>query len=241
MQDFNGIAKKLERAEENIYNLYAEMERFFQSCEYPVLPQDEPQTLAKAIDYHKNLSIPPRFSVLAGEVIHHLRSCFDHVAWHFTIGPVKNFRKIEFPVFDEKPLNHDGRRLYDRKIEGITDPKVRALIEDLQPYRASDPLDDPLHIIHDFDISDKHRELILCVGTGGTVLPRSMQGVIEAYQREHPDADSAEVARHFKSYGPTQPFVSFRNFGKRGIKSVTEGLVELFNYTVREIDKFRLL
>jgi hypothetical protein len=238
MQDFTGMAEKLKRAEENIFNLHFEMEGFFEKCDYPVLPQDDKELLLKAIEYHKNLFIPLRFSVLAGEIIHHLRSCFDHLVWHFSVGPVKNPRQIEFPVFKD-PLDKRGRERFEGKIEGITDPKARSLIERLQPYNAADPTDDPLWLIHDFDIIDKHKELILCVGTGGVVLPRTMQNVIESYQRAHPDFDSAQVARHFKSYGPSQPFVSFRNFGGRGIKSVTEGLIGLFNYTIRVVEEFR--
>jgi hypothetical protein len=176
--------------------------------------------------------------VLAGEIVHHLRSCFDHVAWHFCAGPVKNPRQVEFPIFIQR-LDKRSLERFEGKIQGITDPKVRSLIERLQPYNAADPANDPLWIIHDFDITDKHKELILCVPTGGTVLPRAMQSVIESYQRAHPNLDSAQVARHFKSYGPTQPFISFRDFGGRGIKAVTEGLIELFNYTIRVLDEFR--
>jgi len=80
MQDFAGIAEKLKRSEENIYNLNSEIERFFEESDYPVLPENDRKTLLKAIEYHKNLVIPPRFSVLAGETIHHLRSCFVSVA-----------------------------------------------------------------------------------------------------------------------------------------------------------------
>jgi hypothetical protein len=240
MQDFSGIAEKLVRAEENIYNLHAEMEGFFEKCDYPTLPQDDKEMLLKAIQYHKNLVIPPRFGMLAGEIIHHLRSCFDHVAWHFSVGPVDDPRRIEFPVF-EKPFNNDRRKRFEGKIQGITDLKARSLIERIQPHNAPYPLDDPLWIIHDFDILDKHREPILCAGTGSTVLPRSMKGVIDSYQRAHPELTSAQIARHFKGDGPTQPSVSFRNFGRREIYPVSEGLIDLFNYTISVVDEFRNL
>jgi hypothetical protein len=241
MQDFTGIAEKLTRAEENIHNLYAEMEGFFQKSDYPVLPENDKELLFKAIEYHKNLVIPPRFSVLAGEVIHHLRSCFDHVVWHFSVGPVKHPRQVEFPVFDKLPVDKRDRERFGGKIQGITDPDARSLIERLQPYNTSDPTDDPLWLIHDFDIIDKHKELILCVGTGGIVLPREMKGILESYQRAHPELDSAQVARHFKGHGPSQPFVSFRNFGRRKIEPVTEGLIKLFDYTISAIKEFTAL
>jgi hypothetical protein len=131
MQQFRGIAEKLVRAKENIDNLDREITVFFEKSEYPVLPKNDPKLLLKAVD-HKNLAVPPRFSVLAGEVIHHLRSCFDHIVWHFSILPVKNVRKIEFPVFETPPTNHDGRKLFEGKITGIANPSVRSVIERLQ-------------------------------------------------------------------------------------------------------------
>jgi hypothetical protein len=77
------MAEKLDRAKENIFNLDAEITVSFEKCVYPVLQVNDPKLLLEAIEYHKNLIIPPRFSVLAGEAVHHLRSCFDHVAWYF--------------------------------------------------------------------------------------------------------------------------------------------------------------
>ena len=118
MQDFRGIGAKLYRAEENIFNLYEEIERFFEEGDHPILPKDDGKSFSEAIEYHKNRVIPPRFSVLAGEIVHHLRSCFDHVVWHFSVLKVKNIRKIEFPVFETAPINQDGRKLFEGKIAG---------------------------------------------------------------------------------------------------------------------------
>lgn len=216
MQDFSGIAEKLERANESIHNLDSEIAIFFQECDYPRIPENDGESLRKAIQYHRNLRIPPRFSVLAGEIIHHLRSCFDHVVWHFTVQPVKNVRKIEFPIFDEPPANHDGRKLFEGKVAGITNLDALSLIKGLQPYNAADPLDDPLLIIHNFDVTDKHKELVICAGTASRFFPLQMKSVIQSYEREHPELDSAQVAHHFKNYGPLMPYISFRNFGRRG-------------------------
>jgi hypothetical protein len=241
MQQFSGIAEKLVRAKENLFNLYSEIERFFEEGDYPVLPQNDRKALLKAIAYHKNRVIPPRFAVLSGELIHHLRSCFDHVAWHFSVLPVKNVRKIEFPVFEAAPINHDGRKLFEGKIAGIADTNARALIERLQPHNAADPLNDPLWIIHDFDIVDKHRELVVCAGIGRLVVSVEMGPIIESYKRAHPELNPAQIARHFDRHGTTQPSVSFRNFGRREIQPVIPGLTELFNYTVEVVKQFEIL
>jgi hypothetical protein len=241
MQGFDGIDAKLARAYENILNLDKEIAAFFQKCDYPVIPENDMELLREAIKYHANLAIPPRFSVLASEIIHHLRSCFDHIVWHFTVQPVKNIRKIEFPVFDELPANNDGRKLFEGKIAGIADSNVRSLIERLQPYNAPDPLDDPLHIIHDFDIVDKHKEVVICAGTASRFIPAQIQSILESYEREHPELNSAQVAHHFKNYGPMMPYISFRDFGRRKLQPVIPGLTDLFNYTVKVVESFEVL
>src|ERR1035438_5553365 len=163
MQEFSGIDAKLERAAENIENLYSEMVRFFQKCDCPVPPKDNNEMFSEATEHFKNFPVPPRFGVLVGEINHQLRSCFDHIVWHFSIasiGNIDNIRKIEFPVFDTLPAKKTSSEHFEGKIKGVTNSKARALIENFQPYKATDPHDSPLWIIHDFDIVDKHRELI---------------------------------------------------------------------------------
>lgn len=241
MQEFAGIWEKLKRAEENIHNLDSEIALFFQKSDFPRIPEDDDELLRKAIQYHRNLPIPPRFSVLAGEIIHHLRSCFDHIVWHFTVQPGKNVRKIEFPVFEEPPANHIGRKFFEGKIAGITNSEVLSIIHGLQPYAATDPLNDPLSIIHNFDIMDKHRELVICAGTASRFFPPHMQKVIESYEGEHPELNSAQVAHYFKDFGPLMPYISFRDFGTRKIEPVIPGLVELFNHTVKSVKRFEVV
>jgi hypothetical protein len=51
MQDFEGIAEKLVRAEENLVNLDGEIADFFQKGDYPVLPEHDNELLLKAIKY----------------------------------------------------------------------------------------------------------------------------------------------------------------------------------------------
>jgi hypothetical protein len=67
-----------------------------------------------------------------------------------------------------------------------------------KPHNAPDPLDTALWIIHDFDIVDKHKELVVCAATGSTLFPIEMQAIIERYKHEHPELNAAQIARHFK-------------------------------------------
>ena len=207
---FDGIAEKLKRSNENILNLKAEVASFFQEGKYPILPEDDDKILLEAIEYHKQLVIPPRFSVLAGEVIHHLRSCLDHVVWQFSSPQYRKdgWRKIEFPVFDKRPVDKQSVSLYQGKTKGVTNTNVLSLIESRQPYNAPDPIDSPIHIIHDMDRIDKHRELVLHFPIGTREFPIAVGTLIDRYQREHPDAAPTELAMEFKSYGNLVPQIS---------------------------------
>jgi hypothetical protein len=237
---FAGIDEKLIRANESIRNLEAEIARFFQEGEYPVLPQHNDEFLLKALEYHQQRLIPPRFSVLAGEIIHHLRSCLDHIVWHFSTSTyrVKHIRQIQFPVFKKRPVNEKSAERYKGKVEGITNTAVLSLIEGLQPYNAPDPIESPIFIIHDMDIIDKHRELVLCVPTGLLELPMEIGRIVESYKSAHPESTPAELTLKFQSYGNLLPRISFKNFGRRTIQPVVPGLIELFNYTVNTIKAF---
>jgi len=237
----DGIVAKLKRSKENILNLEAEISGFFQEGDYALLPEHNRKLLLKAIEYHKNRPIPLRFGVLAGEIIHHLRSCFDHVVWHFSTGPAQNNMPVEFPVFTEEPVKKNDIARFKGKIQKITNPKVVSLIEGLQPYSTTDPMNDPLGIIHNFDITDKHKKLVLCIGTASRNFPLEMSAVIESYEREHPELDTAQLANHFKAHGAAKPSVSFRNFGRREIESVIPGLTKLHQYTFNVIRQFEVL
>src|SRR5207302_10873159 len=102
---FDGIEEKLKRADQNIRNLDSEMASWIQSSDYPTIPNDNIEVFQKAVDYHAAREMPLRFSVLAGEVVHHLRSCLDHLAWAFssTKERTEHPTRIEFPVFGSEP------------------------------------------------------------------------------------------------------------------------------------------
>jgi hypothetical protein len=232
--DFSGIAEKLKRSHENIQNLKVEITDFFNASRYPEIPHDDADLILEAIAYHKQLVIPPRFAVLSGEIIHHLRSILDHVVWQFSSLQyrAKHFRKIQFPICKSRPIDEKSRASYEGKILGITDPEILDLIEKFQPYNSQDPLDDPLVILHDMDIADKHREILVCSSIGGMDFPIAMRDVVENYQCAHPELNSAQVAFQFKSHGKLVPQIAFKDFGRREIEPVIPALTELLNEVV---------
>jgi hypothetical protein len=139
-----------------------------------VWSDDQKQAFEELKKLTRDSKVPPRFSVLVGEIIHHLRSAFDHVAWQLSSQAERNnpkiARHIEFPVFTKKPKRgtEDKPSSYDRKIQGIRSFTALIRIDGLQPYKRPDPLNHDLWLIHEMDIVDKHRELNLVVFAIGT-------------------------------------------------------------------------
>jgi hypothetical protein len=174
---FNGILEKLKRANENIVNFDSEITSFFQKCKYPIIPDAKDRTWEEALDYHRTLQVPKRFSVLTGEIVHHLRSCLDHIVWQFSSPAARRDHEnmLEFPIY-RKPLTKNEQFRYDGKVQGINKPRVLALIKQLQPYqRGSDAINDPLCIIHDMDRFDKHRELLIVTTCANIFFPAGLR------------------------------------------------------------------
>lgn len=178
----DGARDRLDRADQSIQNLNTLIGDFLAPAPIVMLDVDIEQGTPIIADkdremYEKlqkfvNQSVPLRPRVLAGEIIHHLRSAFDHVAWQLSSADLqaKCPTKIEFPVFKDRPklcgIKKKAISGYCRKVEGITSPSALARIHNLQPHLRDDPSRDPLWLIHYMDIIDKHRELVLAVLIG---------------------------------------------------------------------------
>lgn len=162
-----GINEKLKRSEQNIGNFNLEIEKFLDDGKYRVIRDDNEELIKEFIEYVLSREVPIRFSILAGEIVHHLRSCLDHLIWQLIIinGGNPDAIKSEFPIFifDRKPANKEETARFRRKIKGVS-TKTEAAIERLQPYnRGAKRLDDPLFVIHEMDRADKHRELVIII------------------------------------------------------------------------------
>lgn len=235
---FDGINEKLKRAYENIRNLEAEISRFFKESEYPAIPNTDGESFRKAVAYHQQRSIPPRFSILAGEIVHHLRSCLDHVVWQFSAESyrLEHPTRIEFPIFEKKPVEKTERSRYLGKVKGITNPDVLWNIEDLQPYNSPDPLNEELLILHKMDIVDKHRELVICHPISGLSIPAHFLDTYIRYQRgEAAEAEMADLKKDMEII----PQISFAEFGNREGQFVTPGLLELADHVATLVRLFR--
>jgi hypothetical protein len=237
---FAGIDEKLKRSQAHIENLSLEIEGFFQESDYPTIPQENMQLLLKACQYHEQRMVPLRFSVLTGEIVHHLCSCLDHLVWHFSSPEYREGKHggfIEFPIRESRPLPKNHATQYGRKVEGIANSAVLRLIEGLQPYNTPDFADYPLLVLHKMDVADKHRGLVLCGGGGGVSIPTDVvQQSIASYQQGI--ITEIEGQRQMKNHAQVIPVISFRDIGKREPEALLPTLEELHNFVVRIVMRF---
>jgi hypothetical protein len=240
LPEFHGIEQKLKRSHENILNLEREIAAFFQSSEYPSVLDENKKIIKEAAEYHQNRPVPLRFSVLAGEIIHHLRSILDHIVWHFSEPSYREAhpRWIEFPILESRPPKKDLFTSYERKIKGITKPVVRDLIDRLQPYSCIDPVDSLLLVIHNFDIADKHRELVFVVGTGAIRLPIEVMDRYIRYKWGVPDSPPVDFGAEYQRHGDIVPEIAFSEFGRSQSEPIVQGLSDLQNYVVEIVSSF---
>jgi hypothetical protein len=148
------IQLKVERAIKHIDELAVACKQFIDAT---------PFTLGRVIDPHTGYynftvndlkSPPPQIGLMAGDVIHNLRSALDHLAYQLVIvnGNTPS-RHTCFPIFDD-PAKLST--MDQRKVSGMS-PAAIAAITAARPYRGGN---EPLWIVHELDIADKHHALL---------------------------------------------------------------------------------
>lgn len=229
-----GITEKLKRADENIRNLDGEIAAFFKEGLYPVLPHDDEEAFQKALHYHASRIIPTRFSVLAGEIVHHQRSCLDHLVWLLSseVKRRKDPQGIEYPILTHLPKKDELGR-YDRKVEGMT-PRAKAIVKRFENPSGFHPPDSPLAILHDFDRIDKHQEVrVVMVAYNLRIGPDLIRAYISHKKAESPET-LFEFDRAMKVDRKVIPQIAFKDIGTLQKQSVCD-LLRFLGSVVRDI------
>lgn len=224
-----GIHEKLKRANENIVNLNSEIDAFIKVSPNSGIAEAKPQLPEDWIKSHAQQPIPPRFAVVAGEVIHHLRSCLDHIAWDLSTDTYrkKAETKIAFPILIDRP-DKKAKARYDRNVAGIASPAALKHIGDLQPYKRPNSADQPLAIIHELDRIDKHHELVIVVAAFEARLHIPLESFTERMINGMAMKEEAFVwESQQKIDGELSRKVAFSKFGERENQSVIPSLKQL--------------
>jgi len=146
-----GVAAKLGRAQHQLEQFRRRLSRDANIGAYGILQyMDEKELIIKA-NLPRALLI--NYSVLAGEIVHQMRSALDHLI--YAIVPTgKNLRR--FPVFTKEcEYYKSGVPILD----GL-DPRAAAFIEALQPF-GPDNKANALNVLNSLWNRDKHRLLLV--------------------------------------------------------------------------------
>ncbi|HVJ76958.1 MAG TPA: hypothetical protein VM620_03940 [Hyphomicrobium sp.] len=161
-----GVRAKIERADECVKNLNLEIRRFLGSDPKPYLVIKELENEARDYIFKiRRINEPPdRFAVLAGEIIHHLRSSLDHL-FCALVERAGNTVKIghSFPICASKK---EFRKACEKG--AIKDIRASAakIITRIQPCNASPtPRDTILSAVREMNNTDKHQLLLVTTAT----------------------------------------------------------------------------
>jgi hypothetical protein len=237
-EELAGVYAKLARADETIAHLKSLVRSFLSPASEVLIGKQDIETFEERWQKHGEREVDPAISVVAGEIVHHLRSSLDHIAWSLS-SPEYRLRHetaIAFPVFTAEPKSAKEIASYDRKVGGITSSSALDLIKDLQPYKTPNPIDDPIAIVHELNRVDKHHNLVL-VDPGFNISFRipDVRDLVIAGNINAEDA-IALITHNMKLDFSLQ--VVFKKIGKRENQSVVPTLTYLSNAIRKSVDLF---
>jgi hypothetical protein len=262
----DGCRAKIERANENIKNLGTEIITFTSGGGYTVVRDVNNEAREYTFRaFGPDTTIPLRFAVLAGEIIHHLRSSLDHLIWALVLTRHKtpDF-KVQFPICITEEEFIAARR--KGIIKGVS-ASAQALVERSQPYfkltpQVPDPPNHPLAILHDLNITDKHKLLVVASVyiAGASAISFSAPSKMADAQfiqydppiwgagfAVRPTKDGTKVLRvrllpgmplgvDVKADFPIE--IAFEKFGTENVKPIIPGLTRLRDAVVKTIELF---
>ena len=149
---------KINRAKEKIDDLQVALEDFLKSEPYKVTADNNPQTGQKAWRVTRCDEIPARIPIIAGEVVHDLRTALDYVAFQlFTAGlycSSSSERDISFPVSADV-TKHESKLA---RIVNTSRNDIAQAFDALKAYKGGNG--HAFWAINELDNISKHRMLL---------------------------------------------------------------------------------
>jgi hypothetical protein len=156
----DGCWAKLDRAEESIRTLDREAMAFFNTdpAPYKIVGEHKKGGFEYVFMAYGDPAVPLRFSVIAGEIVHHLRSSLDHLVHALVVksgnSPTK---RNQFPICSTR----DNFESCQKEALKYVPTSARKLIMAVQPYTTTTPKNTVLHVIQEYDNRDKHNLLVV--------------------------------------------------------------------------------
>ncbi len=170
------FSRKLDRALTHIDALDKSIHEWLDSDAYILVEETEPETGYQVVVPKITEAPRDEWPLLIGDAVHNIRSALDHLVYALAVKgyqakhPGQNFppgveKRLMFPILTASP---DPKRTIETYYADIAKTQLQhvparaaARIESLQPYKRSSaaPPADPLAIVNELDIIDKHRRL----------------------------------------------------------------------------------
>jgi hypothetical protein len=153
------VSAKLERAEEHLAALREEIQAYFAREPYRIEKEErEEGEIGLVWKVRVRESPPLRWSAIAGDVIHNVRSALDLLAWQLVLANgAQPGAQTGFPILEgERAV----RAALLRAMRGAHGDAVQLALE-CRPWASGNPA---LWKLHRLDIADKHRLLVTVGG-----------------------------------------------------------------------------
>src|SRR5206468_13026315 len=125
-----------ERANEHIKNIEVEFSEYLETHKCGIGQYYDERTGEIVLTFKNVPSTPSRFGIIAGEAIHQLRSCLDHIMYQlFLLNGATPDKKTQFPIFK---TTEGFKARAEAMIKGVS-LTAKARIEALQPYHRTSP------------------------------------------------------------------------------------------------------
>ena len=152
-----GVYAKIGRASKHLADFREATHSFLESEPFTFIHQQNPSMSSENVGAEHIEPVPTELSLLFGDAIHNLRSALDFLACQLVRLNISNHKckDISFPIYS---TSEDFMNKLDNNTKLMVQP-AKSIIEQLQPYKHGKG--HKLWIIHQLDIQDKHRLLVV--------------------------------------------------------------------------------
>ncbi len=179
-----GVREKVIRARQHLKTFNAQVAAWQRTSPHGIRRQYEDHIPEKSgrpgLTWRAWVNNPPpvRLSIIAGDVIHNLRSALDHLAWALVLenGGEPNDEgrpKTQFVIRTKPRIKYGTQPLVIATKSGSISPAAQCIIEAVQPH---DRPEKPLYALLAMSNIDKHRTLLIASLSMGQITLKTPDG-----------------------------------------------------------------
>jgi hypothetical protein len=171
--------EKLKRAHYYHKALWPEFRRWIDGHPYIITDEFDPDTGDNVVRLDSMQPLPPIIAQIFGDCLHNLRAALDHLTFALAIANKPTLtdaeaRETQFPIFQSL----EGFKARGAGRIRHLSPQAQAIINRLQPYNTgNNTTRHPLWVLQTLENIDKHRRLLVAVGTQGHAIAHPSRDV----------------------------------------------------------------